>query len=247
MNKKECAPFRKNIPAYALQALDEEEAAALESHLRGCASCRDELATYHLVGDNLLLALPPQVPPPALRRRLEQRLRSKREATPPRWRALARPLAWAAVVAVLLALNLLSLAQIHALQRRQAQLIEAVHTSQLALSMLAYPGTENVPIGVNPAQVSGTLLLDKDRNVAVLLLWNLPPLREDQAYQAWLIDAQGERMSAAIFTPDPHLPFTTVSILAPSPLAEFDALGVTVEPRGGSARPSGPRLLKVDF
>jgi anti-sigma-K factor RskA len=247
MNKKECAPFRKNIPAYALQALDEEEAAALESHLRDCASCREELVAYQLVSDNLLLALPPQVPPPGLRRRLEERLRSKREATLPRWRTLARSLAWAAVVAVLLALNLISLAQIHTLQRQQAELIEAVHTSQLALSMLAYPGTENVPIGVNAAQVSGTLLLDKDRNVAVLLLWNLPPLREDQVYQAWLIDAQGERISAAIFTPDPQLPFTTVSIFAPSPLAEFEAIGVTVEPRGGSTRPSGPRLLKVDF
>ncbi len=247
MSKKECAPFRKNIPAYALQALDGNEAAALESHLRGCASCRDELAAYRLVGDNLLLALPPQAPPPALRRRLEQRLQSKRATTPPRRRAMARPLAWGALVAVLLTINLLSLAQIYALQRQQAQLIEAVHTSQLALSMLAYPGTENLPIGAGTAQVSGTLLLDRDRNAAVLLLWNLPRLREDQTYQAWLIDAQGERMSAAIFEPDPHLPFTTVSILAPSPLSEFEALGVTVEPRGGSARPTGPRLLKVDF
>ncbi len=247
MSKKECTPFRENIPAYALQALDEEEAAALEFHLRDCASCREELATYQLVSDNLLLALPPKIPPPALRSRLEQRLRSKREATHPRWRAIARPLAWAAVVAVLLAFNLLSLAQIYTLQQQQTELLEAVHTSQLAISMLAYPGTENVPIGVNAAQVSGTLLLDKERNVAVLLLWNLPPLREDQVYQAWLIDAKGERISVAIFTPDPKLPFTTVSIFAPYPLAEFDALGVTVEPRGGSTRPSGLRLLKVDF
>ncbi len=224
-----------------------KEAVALESHLRDCASCREELATYQRVSDNLLLALPPKVPPPALRRRLEQRLRSKREATHSRWRTLARPLAWAAVITVLLTFNLLSLAKIHTLQRQQAELVEAVHTSQLALSMLAYPGTENVPIGGNAAQVSGTLLLDKERNIAVLLLWNLPPLRRDQVYQAWLIDAQGERISVAIFTPDPQLPFTTVSIFAPAPLAEFDALGVTVEPRGGSTRPSGPRLLKVDF
>lgn len=238
MSKKECAHFRENIPAYVLQALDADEIAPLEAHLRDCASCRDELAAYRRVGENLLLALPPQSPPPALRRRLEQRLRPAR----PRWN-----LAWRVAIALLLALNLFSLLQIQALQRRQAQLTHALQTSQLALSLLVYPGVETVPIEANTARVSGTLLLNRERNAAILLLWDLPRLQEDQVYQAWLIDSQGERMSAAIFEPDPDLPFTAVSILPSSRLSNFSALGVTVEPRGGSPSPTGPRLLKIEF
>lgn len=238
MSKKECTPFRENIPAYVLQALDADEIVPLEAHLRGCSSCRSELAAYRRVSKNLLLALPPQSPPPALRRRLEQRLRPAR----PRWN-----LAWSAAIVLLLALNLFSLVQLQAIQRQQTRLARALQTSQLALSMLVYPGMETVPIEANTAQVGGTLLLDRERNAAVLLLWDLPRLRENQVYQAWLIDSQGERMSAAIFEPDPDLPFTAVSILPSSRLSNFSALGVTVEPHGGSPSPTGPRLLRIEF
>ena len=55
--------FRENIPAYALDALDVEDATALEAHLQTCVSCRTELADYRAVSDNLLIALPPQTPP----------------------------------------------------------------------------------------------------------------------------------------------------------------------------------------
>lgn len=238
MIKKECTPFRENIPAYVLQALDADEIVPLEAHLQDCASCRDELAAYRRVSENLLLALPPQSPPPALRRRLEQRLRPAR----PHWN-----LAWSIAAVLLLVLNLFSLLQIQALQRQQAQLAHALQTTQLALSMLAYPGVETVPIEANTARVGGTLLLDREHNAAVLFLWGLPRLEENQVYQAWLIDSQGERLSVAIFEPDPDLPFTAVSILPPSRFSNFSALGITVEPRGGSPSPTGPRLLKIEF
>ena len=62
-----CASFRENIPAYALGALDADEAAALEAHLRCCDSgCQDELAAYRAVGTALLTAVPRHTPPAAL-------------------------------------------------------------------------------------------------------------------------------------------------------------------------------------
>ncbi|HEX9333518.1 MAG TPA: zf-HC2 domain-containing protein, partial [Anaerolineales bacterium] len=67
MTYYEHLPFRENIPAYALGALDAEEAAALEAHLQTCASCRDELAAYRTTSENLLMTLPPQLPSAALR------------------------------------------------------------------------------------------------------------------------------------------------------------------------------------
>ena len=54
MTYYEHVPFRENIPAYALGALDAEDVVPLEAHLRTCASCRDELAAYRATGDGLL-------------------------------------------------------------------------------------------------------------------------------------------------------------------------------------------------
>src|SRR5689334_13945723 len=76
MTYYEHVPFRENIPAYALGALDVEEAAALERHLQTCESCRQELAAYRATSDRALAMLPPQQPSAALRKRLQARLPS---------------------------------------------------------------------------------------------------------------------------------------------------------------------------
>ncbi len=247
---KECTEYQKNIPAYVLQALERNEALALELHLEECAACQEELNAYRQVSQYLLLAVPPQVPPSSLRARLEQRLKvRKRQERGYGWKRVAsRSLVWGALL-LLVGLNLFSLLQIHALQRHQAQLLERLQEVQTAFVLLAYPDTESLPIAANLEQVTGRLLLDKKHNVAVLLIWNLPPPNSDHVYQAWLIDEHGDRTSAALFVPDPSLPFTTVTLISPPSFtfADFNGLGVTLEPEGGSPFPTGPRLLEVDF
>jgi anti-sigma factor RsiW len=113
-------PFRENIPAYALGALDVEDAVALEDHLATCASCRDELAAYHATSDNLLVALPPQNPPAALRRRLQARLPSAQKAMHPRLNWSIGRMAVGVLFTLLLALNVYSVLQVRALQLQQA-------------------------------------------------------------------------------------------------------------------------------
>ncbi len=238
-------PFIENIPAYVLGTLDAEETAALEAHLQTCASCLDELAAYRQIGDGLLMAIPPKAPPAALRQRLQKLLPSAQKATHQRWNWSFNQLALGFAILVLLALNLFSLAQMQSYQHQQAQFTREIQTSQIALAMLAYPGTQSLPI--TGSNISGVLLFDKDRNVAVLMAWNLPQLQNNQTYQAWLVDRQGDRTSAAIFNSDPSLPFTSVTITSPNELSAFTSLGVTVEPAGGSKQPTGARLFKIDF
>ncbi len=247
---KECTEYQKNIPAYVLQALERNEALALELHLEECAACQEELNAYRQVSQYLLLAVPPQVPPSSLRARLEQRLKAqKRQEMRYSWKEIVlRSLVWG-VLLLLVGLNLFSLLQIHALQRHQAQLLEGLQEVQRAFALLAYPDTESFPITANLEQITGRLLVDKKHNVAVLLVWNLPPPDPGHVYQAWLIDEHGDRTSAALFVPDPYLPFTTVTLISPASFtfADFDGVGVTLEPEGGSPFPTGPRLLEVDF
>lgn len=245
MAHNQCASFRENIPAYVLGALDVDEAAALEAHLRTCDSCPHELAAYRAIGDALLTALPPQPTPAALRKRLQARLP---DGHAPR---LRRP-AWSwgrfalgFAIVLLVALNISSLVQIQALQRQQEQIDQRLETDRVALAILAYPNTESLPIREDG--VTGRLLIDKYHNAAVLVLWNLPPLPKDQTYQAWLIDPGGDRTSAGLFNPEAGQLLTTAVLSIPQDLSNFIGLGVTIEPAGGAPLPVGPRIFKVDF
>ena len=246
MTNDQHTPFRENIPAYALEALDAEDAATLEAHLATCASCRDQLAAYRATSDNLLIALPPQNPPAALRKRLQKRLPSAQKAVRPRLNWSFGRAAVGVAFTLLLALNVYSMLQGQALQLQQAQLTRQIQTSQTVFAMLSYPDTKSLPINVNNS-VAGRLLLDTDHNIATLIVWDMPQLQVDQTYQIWLIDPQGARTSAGIFRPDLSQSFTTASFKSTSDLSNYAGVGVTVEPAGGSDHPTGPRIFKVDF
>lgn len=252
MTEKQCVPFRENLPAYALGALDADEAAALEAHLQTCDSCPAELAAYRTISNVLLTAVPPQQPPAALRQRLQARLPSaSAQKNRRQWPSWSLP-SWSfgqfvlgAAVILLVALNIFSLIQIQALQRQQAQFARQIQTGQAAFAMLAYPETKSLPI--SGSNIAGTLLIDKDHNTVVLIAWNLPPIAENQTYQIWLIDPSGGRTSAGLFRPETGQPFTSQSIFPTQSLSGFIGLGVTVEPAGGSSQPTGSRIFKVDF
>jgi hypothetical protein len=151
----------------------------------------------------------------------------------------------AGAIVLLIVMNVFSFFQIRSLQSQQAQLAHQIETSQTALAMLTYPDTQTVSL--QGTGVIGTLLLEKQRNLAFLTVWNMPELPADQTYQIWLIDPQGGRTSGGIFTPEAHLPYTSVSVYSTGSLADYVGLGVTVEPAGGSPQPTGERVFKVDF
>jgi anti-sigma-K factor RskA len=243
--ENEHTPFLENIPAYSLGALDADEAAGLEAHLRTCESCSAELASYGGITDALLLAAPALPPPASVRRGLQEKLPSRQKRTSRR--PAGNRLAWAlgAAVVLLLALNVYAISQLRAIQRQQAQVSDQITTAQSALAMLAYPRTENISIEAGP--VAGRLLLDKEQNAGVLVLWDVPALPADQTYQMWLIAPDGERTSAGVFRPESALTFATIWLAPGQDLSGFTGLGVTVEPVGGSPQPTGPRLFKADF
>jgi anti-sigma-K factor RskA len=240
--------LRENIPAYAIGALDAEEIPALETHLQTCESCQAELAEYRALSQDLLAAAPPRRPSPALRKQLQRQLPSAR-----RPQTVARPrFAWSfsrlaigGALILLLGMNLLSFAQMRDLQRQQLSLVQQLQNSQVTLAMLSYPGTQALPI--NEGSISGTVLVDKDRNTAALVAWNLPQLPAGQTYQIWLVEPNGQRVSAGLFRPPAGASYTTQSIVSKQDLSEFVGIGVTVEPATGSDQPTGPRVFKVDF
>lgn len=237
--------FRENLPAYALGALDAEEIPALEAHLQTCDACRAELAEHRAVGDSLLAALPPRQPSPRLRRRLMSRLPSAQGSERQPFTFSFSRLALGTAFILLLVMNLFSLMQLREIRSQQAGFLHQLQNNQLALAMLSYPATQT--LAIRGENVSGTLLLDRERNAAALIAWNLAPLSADQTYQVWLIEPDEDRVSAGLFRPQESIPYTTQPVYTERSLLEFIGIGVTVEPAGGSEQPTGPRVFRVDF
>ena len=252
MSHDEHTPFRENIPAYAIGALDAESMTALDAHLRICSSCQIELDKYQPITMGLLQSTPPRMPSPALRQKLASRLPSHQKPT----RSLLieffsqfslRQVATVTFIAILLASNLYSTIQIRDLKLQQTALAERLRSEQAAIAMLAYPGTQALTVNADVQNLMGSMLVDKSQNTAVLLLWQLPQLKSNQTYQAWLIDANGKRISGGLFTALADQGYTLVVIKSPVPMNNFIRVGVTVEPQGGSAGPTGPRVLIVNL
>jgi anti-sigma-K factor RskA len=252
MSDERCLPHRENLAAYALGALDADEISALESHLAGCPDCQSELADYQSVASGLLWSVPPQTPPPGLRRKLIARLPSQRSLSHKSktnifGRFPISQVASSVALLILLGLNIFSSLQIRELQQRQAELAERLSQDQTAIAMLAYPSTQALPVQAEVENVAGSMLVDNDKMIAVLVVWNLPQVETGQTYQVWLIDPDGGRTSGGLFKPVEGQRYTTTTIWSPQPFREFTGIGVTLEPEGGSDAPTGSRVLGVDL
>jgi anti-sigma-K factor RskA len=151
----------------------------------------------------------------------------------------------AAALVLLLAMNVYSILQVRTLQLEQTRLARQYQTGQTVLSMLSYPTTQR--LAINSDTVVGSLLLDEDRDILALIVWNMPELPENQTYQIWLIDPQGGRVSAGIFRPESDQAYTTQIVFPQQSFSSFTGIGVTVEPAGGSEAPTGQRVFRVDF
>ncbi len=251
MSQHEHEELEDLLPAYVLEALDEEECQAVARHLEGCADCRARLAEYRAVGEALLRAPAPVAPPPRVRAGFIARLAGEGRE-PARPGLLARlgslsPWAWLGSLglALLLALNLTLLAETRALRQEQARLAQQMQAGQTALALTAYPESRTVTFQEN--HTGGVLLYHPERPVAVLYVWGVEPPPPGQAYQAWLIRPDGSRVSAGLFRASAEGEGVWILLGAPAPLQEFVGFGVTIEPETGSPGPTGPRVMGADF
>src|SRR5262249_61699173 len=94
----EHAELQERLEAYALGALEAEEAEAVAIHLLSCRECQAELNTYRRVADSLPSALAPRSPlrvHPSLKRKVLPRLHAptttRRSVSAARRPASARP------------------------------------------------------------------------------------------------------------------------------------------------------------
>lgn len=229
------------IPAFALGALDSDEAEVVSQHLAGCTECRAELVRNQAVVDLLPLGAPEVAPSPALKGRLLEGFdRSREEAVPA---AAGDGSSWSRVLAEMvrsifagprwkpaLAIFILVLLVGNVILWQQLQQNQSAWGDQIPLA-----GTEAAPEAV------GIIYISRDGRDGTLVVDGLPILEPDLQYQLWLVK-EGERASGAIFSVNDE-GYKGIEILAPIPLYKYTSFGISVEPAGGSPGPTGPRVL----
>jgi anti-sigma-K factor RskA len=224
------------LPAYALDILTEAEMAQVAEHLSVCAACRAELRRYQSIAGELPLALAQSAPRPVLKERLmkEVRVRQAQAAEPTRrsrwqtWTAFLRRSfpAWGLALIALLAVgNVLLLRRVNQLNTRNLAAMQVVPLSN----------TQDSPKAV------GTLMLNPSGEYGALVVDGLPPLDDWHQYQIWLKRGM-ERVSGGVFSVN-WAGYASVEIAAPLPLIQYETVGITIEPTGGSPGPTGAKVL----
>lgn len=224
------------LPAFALGSLDPEETERVEQHLLSCLICRDESDAFQTVSEELSLVIPSATPPDVLRDRLMQRV----HRALPKQRVLAQlpqgswlqrllpmwGLASLCLVVALAGLNLV-------LWQRLDQVGPFMSSGGMRAVPLSPPGADS--------KATGFVLISANGDEGALVVDGLPALDENQQYQVWLIK-DGRRTSGAIFSTDEQS-YGGTRIRAPGSLLQYSAVGITVEPAGGSPQPTGEQVL----
>jgi anti-sigma-K factor RskA len=86
--------------------------------------------------------------------------------------------------------------------------------------------------------------MDAAAGQAVLVAYNLPSPAQGHAYQGWMRRG-AERFTIGLLAPkgpDGSL-VIRVDGLSPSLLSQVEGFGITLEPAGGSQRPTGPQVM----
>jgi len=229
------------LPAYVLDALTDDEMNRVANHLAECSTCQVELARMQQVADELPLALAQSTPPPEVKVRLLRAIHTRRVnlSTPNQptslWQRLEGLLRMRLPALGLALLVVMVLGNI--LLWRQLNLANQQTSAPMRVYALA--NTQNSPGAV------GTLVMDPNGKYGTLVVDNLATLDPGKQYQVWLIKG-AERASGGVFSVNPD-GYASLELLASLPLGQYDSVGITIEPAGGSPGPTGPKVLGGEF
>ena len=228
---------------YAVDAMTEAERHVFEEHLPACGMCTVEVREFQATAARLAEAVA-QPPPEQVKTRLLasiDRVRQVPPLTPPeparsqRW-GWARPLL-AAAAAVLLVVT----AGLGVFTARLQDRVEEMQAMRdRVATVLAAPDVRTVNERLRSGG-SATVVTSADRGEALFVVSGLPPAPDGRTYQLWLIGPDGPR-SSGLF--DVGSDGDVVRALS-GDIAGSKALGVTVEPAGGSLRPTTDLLVQL--
>ena len=220
------------VAAYALDALDEDERRAFESHLADCDDCRAELDDFRQTAGLLAYASEGPSPPESLRERVLEEAKRERPAQSvvvlrPRRALRLTAIAAAAAAAIAVGLGVWAATLSSSLDAER----DARANDARAAAILADADSTRVSLGEQ-----GQLVRAPDGR-SVMVVRNLPAAPADKTYEAWVIDAGGP-VKAGLFEGGGQQ-----IVLLEEPVPEGAMVAVTLEPEGGSDQPTGDILF----
>ena len=230
--------FELLLPGYILGCLDQDDLITVSEHVTHCAECQAELQAYQAIADQLALIGPVVSPSSKLKNRLMDRI----QPTQPQDVPLAQPtpnfmqrtlLVWATVaLLIILGLSASSWLLWQRVNQLEAMLEQRANTMQ---SVTLTSATGAAP------DATGVIVLSLNGWQGTLVVDHLPELDEQHQYQLWLI-RNGSRDSGAVFSVDDY-GYSAVWISSSQPIASYSSFGISIEPVGGSASPTGEQVL----
>jgi hypothetical protein len=230
------------LAPYALDALDETDAAIVRRHIAHCALCQAELAGFSEVAGRLASLSPVQQPPPRLRRRVlaavEREARSQLTPAPSCLSLVRLPRLGVLLALVVLLLQGWLLAEFAA-QRALLQQQQQIQT--ILLSSDEAPIELQSPDPASPAH--GYYRAEDALDQGLLNYYHLPAPGTKQAYHCWFEFATGAAVACGRL---PLEPAGHGLLLLTVPERQPQRIRVTLE-SGSATTPAGPTILIADL
>jgi len=241
--------------AYAVDALPDDERDVFEHHLMVCDACAQEVAELQATAA-LLGAASYEAPPPGLRDRVMAEIDGIRQERPAGIADVSDELGahrartswfradWVTNLAVAAAAVLI--VAVAGLSVTIANLNERVDQIELASSqvadVLAAPDVTVVSVE-GPDGGLGRIVASPTRGEAVFLADDMAQAPHEHTYELWVIDEQGAT-PAGLFDTDDRGRATRI---VTGDFANAAAVGVTVEPAGGSPEPTTEPVMVFEL
>lgn len=235
--------------AYAMDALDELERARFEQHLAQCDDCRAEVAELRETA--ALLSETVAVPPPAsLRDSVLSGISQVRplapevtaavtpQAAPARSEQPAGRRTW---VPFLVAAALALVVGIGAMVVAPWADDDEVPRLTAAEQVLQAPDAEEVFLDLGEAG-RATVVRSKSQDKAVITTEDMVPAPEGKDYELWFQTPDEDMVPAGLMPDDPDQ-----TVVLDGSAAEAIAVGITVEPEGGSDQPTTDPIALFDL
>jgi anti-sigma-K factor RskA len=254
------------LPFYVLDALTEDEKELVESYLAEHPEARAQVQDLQSGASAVPYAVSPVEPPRHVKQALMARVAADAQArehssagvvSSPVRRGLRfdnifRVLSWGAA-AIAIAWAFLLNAQVTRLQDQVSSLNDKVAVQSQSLDELIrnLPQTDQsdvITVSLKSTEEQpralGQLIADPNEQSAVLVISGLPPLEPGRTYQVWLIG--GAPVSAGLLTVDENGQSVLI-VTSEESIGSFNSLGISIEPEGGSAEPTGEIVILSDI
>ena len=238
-----CDELRDQYELYALGALEPEERAELDAHLRREGDpCVDGVRRARQTMASLALMTPESHPPVRLRKRVIALAGEPQRSSSwtPVWILATAALA---VVAVWLGMERRDNARALAELRFEAQRnnVELARLTE-AFALMNDPAAKQVVFGEGaPKPPRGRVFINPNRGV-LLLASNLQPAPRGKIYEMWIIPKVGAPLPAGLFQSEADGTAMYVR-KGPVDIAATGVIAVTLEPEAGSQAPTTQPLI----